>query len=122
MLLRRLTVFCAALAKYHQQVKKTVESEEGEAQENLLHVYKYLKGRHKEEGARLFFFFLVVASARTRDNGHKVEYRRFHLNTRKHFCAMQVMEHWHSLPRYIVQSPSLDIFKSCLNVVLGNLL
>lgn len=57
MLLRRLTVFCAALAKYHQQVKKTVEPEEEEAQENLLHVYKYLKGRHKEEGARLFFFF-----------------------------------------------------------------
>jgi len=29
-------------------------------------------------------------------------------------------EHWHRLPREAVQSPSLEIFESHLDIVLGN--
>lgn len=32
-------------------------------------------------------------------------YKRFLLNTRKHFCAMLVMGHWLRLPRKTVESP-----------------
>ena len=39
-----------------------------------------------------------VLSARTRAHGHKLEHRRFPLNTRQHFCAVRVAEHWHSCP------------------------
>lgn len=35
---------------------------------------------------------------------HKLGCRRFALNTRKHFCAMRVMEHWHRLFREAVES------------------
>jgi len=30
------------------------------------------------------------------------------------------MEHWHRFPREVVESPSLEILKSCVDVVMGN--
>lgn len=35
----------------------------------------------------------------TRVNRHKLEHDKFLLNARKHFCAVQVMEGWHRLPK-----------------------
>lgn len=63
----------------------------------------------------------VVAPDRRRHDRHKEEHRRFLLNTRKRFTVW-VTEHWHRLPRGVVESPTLEILKSCLDMVLGNLL
>jgi len=41
---------------------------------------------------------------------------------RKNFFPLRVMEHWHRLPRGVVDSPSLQIFKTCLDVVFCSLL
>ena len=64
----------------------------------------------------------VVPSDRTRGSGHTLKHRRFHLNTRKHFFTVRVSKHWHRLLREVVESPSLEIFRSDLDMVLGNLL
>ncbi|GAB0188011.1 hypothetical protein GRJ2_001266400 [Grus japonensis] len=86
---------------------------------DLINAYKYLKAWCPEEGVRLFS---VVPSDRTRDNGHKLKHRKFHLNMRKNFFTVRVTEHWNRLPRDVIESPSLEIFKTCLDTILCNLL
>ncbi|KFV80443.1 hypothetical protein N308_07708, partial [Struthio camelus australis] len=55
-------------------------------------------------------------------NEHKRKHRQFRLNMRKNFFTVRVTEHWKRLPREVVESPSLQIFKSRLDVILGNML
>ncbi|KFV74872.1 hypothetical protein N308_06937, partial [Struthio camelus australis] len=55
-------------------------------------------------------------------NGQKLNHRKFCLNLRRNFFPVGVTEHWKRLPREVGESPSLEIFKSRLDVILGNLL
>jgi len=51
-----------------------------------------------------------------------MKHRKFRLNMRKKFFTLRVTEPWNRLPREVVESPSLEIFKTCLDKVLCSLL
>lgn len=41
------------------------------------------------------------------------------MEIKKHFSMVRLTVHWHRLLREVMESPSSEIVKSCLNTVLG---
>ena len=56
----------------------------------------------------------MTCSNATGGNWQKLKHRKFSNNTRKNFFTVRVMEHWNRLLREVVESPSMEIFKTCL--------
>ena len=82
---------------------------------DLIALHSYLEGGCSVAGVGLFS---QAPSDRRRGNGLKLCPGRFRWDLRINFFPGRVVKHWNRLPREVVLSPSLEIFKRPVGVAL----
>ena len=92
--------------------------EERRLQGDVTAAFQYLKGACQKDGHRLF---TRTCKDRTSINDFILKEGRFILDIRKKFLTVRVMRHWNRLPREVVDTSSLQMFKARLDEAMSNL-
>ena len=87
--------------------------------EGMIAPLKYLQGCHLEEGGERFH---LAAEDRTRSHGFKLCVEWYQLDIRGNVFTVRVVQQWTRLPKEVVSSLSLAIFKQRLDRCLSGML
>ena len=111
---RRVTKMIPSISalKYEERLKRTglISLENRRLRADLLEVFKILKGLVKVDPATHF----SMSDRRSRGHTLKLEKPRARLELRRHFFSNRVIDAWNSLPGYMVEATSTNMFKAAL--------
>ena len=80
---------------------------------DLIEVYKIVTGKEDIDSSCLF----QLASQDLNFRGHhlKLYKKPCHLNVRKYYFSQRIVNSWNSLPKSVVEAPSVNSFKNRLD-------
>ena len=85
---------------------------------NVMVAFQHLKGTYRKAREGLF---VRAGNDWTRRNDFKLAEGRFILDIRRKFLTMRVVRHWNKVPRKVLDTLTLDVFKARLDGAWSNL-